>query len=243
MSKHSKWAKIKRAKGGTDARRANVFTKMARVITVAAREGGGDPNFNFKLRTAIDRALAANLPKENVDRAIKKGTGEIASARIEEVTYEGYAPGGLPVIVEALTDNRNRTSANLKYIFSINGGSFAATGAVQWMFIRKGAVTLKTAALTEDQELVLIEAGADDIVAEAADEDAPATVTVYGAPEDLAQLRDAAEKSGLAVDDAAFEWLPKEKAAPVATDVMEKAVELFNALEDDEDVSEIYTTV
>jgi YebC/PmpR family DNA-binding regulatory protein len=243
MSKHSKWAKVKHQKGGVDAKRSAVFTKMARLITVAAREGGGDANFNFKLRTAVERALAENLPKENIDRAIKKGTGEIASDRIEEIIYEGYAPGGLPVIVEALTDNRNRTAANLKYIFSVGGGSFAATGAVQWMFERKAAVRLKAAALTEDQELALIDAGADDLVADAGDEEAPPTVLVHGAPEALGRLRTAAEQSGLAVEDAALAWVPKEKAPPVPADLMEKAAELFSSLEDDEDVSEIYTTV
>jgi YebC/PmpR family DNA-binding regulatory protein len=243
MSKHSKWSKVKHQKGGVDAKRAAVFTKMARLITVAARDGGGDPNFNFKLRTAVDRALEENMPKDNIDRAIKKGTGELASERIEEATYEGYAPGGLPVIVEALTDNRNRTSGNLKFVFSDNGGSFAATGAVQWMFERKGVVRLKTGKITEEQELGLIDAGADDMAVEDGDEENPAETAARTVPENLAHLREAAEKLGLVVDEAVLEWLPKEKAEAVAPEVMEKAAELFAALEDDEDVSGVFTNI
>lgn len=243
MSKHSKWAKVKHQKGGVDAKRASTFTKMARAITIAAREGGGDPNFNFKLRAAVDRALAENLPKDNIERAIKKGTGEIASDRIEEVTYEGYAPGGLPVIVEALTDNRNRTSGNLKFVFSDHGGNFASAGAVQWMFRRRGAVRLKAEKVSGEQELALIDAGADDIAFEPGDEDEPGETVVLTAPENLAAMRAAAEGLGFVVTDAALEWAPREKAAPVAPEIMEKAAELFAALEEDEDVSEVYTTV
>ncbi|HSD12884.1 MAG TPA: YebC/PmpR family DNA-binding transcriptional regulator, partial [Patescibacteria group bacterium] len=207
MSKHSKWSKVKHYKGAADAKRAAVFTKMARVITVAAREGGGDPNFNFKLRSAIDQALEANLPKDNIDRAIKKGTGEIASDRIEEVLYEGYGPGGVAILVEALTDNRNRTSSNVKHTFSVNGGNMAGSGAVQWMFERKGVVVLKGPKPSEDAELALIDAGADDIATEG-DE-----VAVTGAPDALGKLRDAAVKLGYKVANAGFDWSAKERTA------------------------------
>lgn len=137
MSKHSKWSKVKNYKGAVDAKRSAVFTKLGRGITVASREGGGDPSFNFRLRTAIDLALAANMPKDNIERAVKKGTGEIAGEKIETVLYEGFGPGGVAVLVEALTDNRHRTSGNLKFIFSSHGGNLGGSGSVQWQFERK----------------------------------------------------------------------------------------------------------
>jgi YebC/PmpR family DNA-binding regulatory protein len=236
MSKHSKWAKVKHQKGAVDAKRANVFTKLAREITVAAREGG-DPVFNFKLRSAIDRALAENVPKDNIERAIKKGTGEIASDRIEEVIYEGYAPGGLPVLVEALTDNRNRTAPNIRHVFSKHGGNMGASGSVQWMFERFGVVWLAAGQLTEVQELALIEAGASDIIEE---DDG---LSVRTQPEAVARVRDAAEAAGLRVDDAGFEWVAKEKATSVAADALDKATDLLEALEEDEDVSGVYTNL
>src|SRR5512142_200488 len=216
MSKHSKWSKVKHYKGAADAKRAAVFTKMARVITVAAREGGGDPNFNFKLRSAIDQALEANLPKDNIDRAVKKGTGEIASDRIEEVLYEGFGPGGVAILVEALTDNRNRTSSNVKHAFSVHGGNMAGSGAVQWMFERKGAIVLKGAKPSEEAELALIDAGADDISSDG-DE-----VAVTCAPDALAKLRDAALKLGFKVASAGFEWSAKERAAVPDAETSEK---------------------
>ena len=237
MSKHSKWSKVKQFKGAIDAKRSAVFTKMARLITVAAREGGGDPNFNFKLRSAVTQALEENLPKDNIERAIKKGTGEIASERIEEILYEGYAPGGLPVMVEALSDNRNRTAANVKHLFSSHGGNLAASGAVQWMFERKGVLHIKQTTINEEQELGLIDAGADDIVL--GEEEMVVRTTM----DNLNKLREAAERTGLEVTEAGLEWVPKEKSAPATPEVMEKAADLFAALEDDEDVSAVYTTV
>lgn len=134
MAKHSKWSKVKNYKGAADAKRGAVFTRLGRAITVAVRDGGADPEFNFRLRSAIDQALAGNMPKDNIERAIKKGTGEIASDQIDEVTYEGYGPGGAAVLVEALTDNRHRTSGNIKHAFSAHGGNLGATGSVQWIF-------------------------------------------------------------------------------------------------------------
>ena len=235
MSKHSRWSKVKHHKGPADAKRAAVFTKMARVITVAAREGGGDPNFNFKLRSAIDQALEANLPKDNIDRAIKKGTGEIASDRIEEVVYEGYGPGGTAIMVEALTDNRNRTSSNLKHAFSIGGGNMAGSGAVQWMFDRKGVVRLKGGKPGDEAELALIDAGADDIAAD------DAGVTVSCGPEAVTRVRDAAEKAGLAIAGIGFEWSAKEKGPALDAETKEKLEGLLESLDEDEDVNALYT--
>lgn len=235
MSKHSRWSKVKHQKGPADAKRAAVFTKMARVITVAAREGGGDANFNFKLRSAVDQALEANLPKDNIERAIKKGTGEIASERIDEVLYEGYGPGGAAILIEALTDSRNRTSANLKHAFSIGGGNMGGSGAVQWMFERKGIVRVKGGKPSDDAELALIDAGADDI---GTDEE---SVVVSGAPDAVGRIRDAAEKLGLAVAAIGFEWVAKEKAPPVDAETKEKLEGLLEALDEDEDVNAIYS--
>src|SRR5690606_497539 len=147
MAGHSKWANIKHRKGATDKKRATLFTKLAKNITVSAREGG-DPEFNFRLRTAIDKALGNNMPKDNIERAIKRGTGEGDGGIIEEVIYEGYGPGGVAVLVEALTDNRNRSSANIKSIFTKNGGSFGASGSVQWMFERRGEILMENATLS-----------------------------------------------------------------------------------------------
>jgi YebC/PmpR family DNA-binding regulatory protein len=237
MSKHSKWSKVKHYKGAADAKRAAVFTKMARVITVAAREGGGDPNFNFKLRSAIDQALEANLPKDNIDRAIKKGTGEIASEQIETILYEGYAPGGVAVLVEALTDNRNRTSSNVKHAFSVHGGNMGGAGAVQWMFERKGVVRLKGGAPSGDAELALIDAGADDISAE---DDA---VAVTCAPDALAKVRAAAGSQKLAIASVGFEWNAKDQVDVADAGAKEELDALFEALDDDEDVSAIYSNL
>jgi YebC/PmpR family DNA-binding regulatory protein len=238
MSKHSKWSKVKHYKGAADAKRAAIFTKLARVITVAAREGGGDPGFNFKLRSAIDQALAANMPKDNIERAIKKGTGEIAAERIEEVLYEGYGPGGAAVLVEALTDNRNRTSQNLKFLFSQHGGNLGGTGAVQWMFERKGIVRgPMSSPLSEEAELALIDAGAEDI-----SRDEGETV-IACAPEALAKIREAALAAGVAVTSASFEWSAKEAAPALDGEKKEQLEGLMESLDDDEDVKALYSNV
>jgi YebC/PmpR family DNA-binding regulatory protein len=237
MSKHSKWSKVKHYKGPADAKRAAVFTKLTRVITVAAREGGGDPNFNFRLRSAIDQALAANMPKDNVERAVKKGTGEIASDRIETIVYEGYAPGGVAVLVETLTDNRNRTASNMKHAFSVHGGNMAGSGAVQWMFERKGVIRLSGKRPDEAGELALIDAGADDISA-----DGDETV-VMTAPDSIAKVRDAAVAAGFAIASTGFEWNAKERADEPDAEAKEKIEALFEALDDDEDVNAIYSNL
>jgi len=238
MSKHSKWAKVKNFKGAVDAKRAAAFTKLARVITVAAREGGGDPNFNFKLRTAVELAQAGSMPKDNIERAIKRGTGGGEGENIEEVLYEGYGPGGAAVVVEALTSNRNRTSSNLKHILSVHGGNLGSAGSVIWMFVRKSVLRIESAKpLSESEELSLIDAGAEDIAADAEG------IDVTGPIEALNRLREAAEKLGLKVVGAGLEWLPKETAAVADPDVRGKLEGLFEALDDDEDVNTIYYNV
>jgi len=237
MSKHSKWSKVKNFKGVVDAKRSAAFTKVARVITVAAREGGGDPNFNFKLRTAIDQALAVNMPKDNIERAIKKGTGETESERIEEVVYEGYGPGGAAVLVVALSDNRNRTSSSLKHIFSVHGGNMGGAGSVQWMFQKKGVIRVEgRATLAEPFELELIDAGAEDIRGE--DDGLAITCPV----ESLSKVLAAVDKHKLK-GESAIEWLPKDAAPPPEAAVKEKLAELLEALDDDEDVNAVFTNV
>ncbi len=238
MSKHSHWAKVKRAKGAADVKKASQFTRLARAITVAAREGGGDPNFKFKLRTAIDNALAQSMPKDNVERAIKKGTGGGEEGKIETILYEGCGPGGIAVMVEVLTDNRNRTSSNMKHIFSVHGGNMGGAGAVQWMFERKGIVRIeKEGALDENQEMALIDAGAEDISSEEGE-----TIVTTG-PDDFLKAKQAAEKLNLKVVFAGNEWQPKDEPMAPDPETREKVEDLLDALDEDEDVNNIYSNL
>src|SRR4030095_9007953 len=167
MSGHSKWSTIKRKKGAIDAARGKVFTKIIKEITVAARSGGGDPDANPRLRLAVQSAKENNMPADNITRAIKKGTGELEGVNYEEITYEGYAPGGVAIIIESLTDNRNRTVADLRHLLSKNGGNLAESGAVSWNFERKGVITVTKGSYTEDDLMnVILDAGADDMTDE-----------------------------------------------------------------------------
>jgi len=236
MSKHSRWSKVKHQKGAADSKRAALFTRLARQITVAARDGGGDPSFNFKLRSAVDQALEGNLPKDNIERAIKKGTGEIASDQIEEIVYEGYGPGGIAILVETLTDNRNRSSATIKHAFSMHGGNLGSTGSVQWMFERKGVVRLK-AKPSEEQELALIDAEADDIAADGEE------TAVYCAPDAVGKVRDAAATANLPIGSLGFEWQTKDPVPAPAGDVAKQLEELLDTLDDNEDVNALYTNI
>ncbi|MBN1585641.1 YebC/PmpR family DNA-binding transcriptional regulator [Candidatus Uhrbacteria bacterium] len=232
MSGHSKWANIKHKKGAADARKAAVFTKLAKNITVAAKNGG-DPDFNFSLRTAINAALNANMTKDAVERAVRRGTGDDGGGQIEEVTYEGFGPGGVAVIVEALTDNRNRTAPNIRHVFGKHGGNMGATGSVQWMFDRRGVVRAEGDGIPEDAEMALIDAGADDIVAEDGD------IVISGPVESLQKIQETAERFGLRIGSASLEWLPKDDVA-VEESVREALVGLLEALDDDEDVNAVY---
>ncbi|MFH2063058.1 MAG: YebC/PmpR family DNA-binding transcriptional regulator [bacterium] len=236
MSGHSKWANIKHRKGSADLKRAALFTKLSKNISIAAR-AGGDPEFNFSLRAAIDKALSANMTKDKIDHAIKRGTGEIAGGMIEEVLYEGYGPGGAAVLVEALTDNRNRTSASIKHVFAKNGGNMGSSGSVQWMFDRRGVVRGGGKAdLSDEDQLRLIEAGVDDISVE----DGVQVMTCQ--PDALAAVRQAASDIGVDVTDAALEWSAKE-TVQADPSVRVQIEGLFEALDEDEDVSDIYSNV
>ncbi|MEA3272210.1 MAG: YebC/PmpR family DNA-binding transcriptional regulator [Patescibacteria group bacterium] len=236
MSGHSKWAKVKRQKGVADAKRGKVFTKLGNEISIAAREGGGgDPATNFKLRLTIDRARALNVPKENIERAIKRGTGEGGGGPIEEVIYEGFGVENIAVLVKALTDNRNRTVAEVKQIFNKHNGSLAGSNAVMWMFEKRGTIRISGKKL-EDVELELIEAGAEDIKAE--DDE----IVVYTKVEDLQKVKVELDKREFDISDTDIEYVPKEfKKVNEAT--QGKLEKFFDALDDLDDVSDIYTNV
>ncbi len=240
MSGHSKWAKIHRKKGAADAKKGASFTRLSNAITLAAKEKGGDPSMNFSLRLAIDKAKAENMPKDNIDRAVKKGTGELEGQQISEVVYEGFMPGGIPIIIEALTDNKNRTAANIKHILSKHGGSLGSSGSVSWQFERKGVIQLKEGSTKgkdkDELELDIIDAGADDIKGK------DGQLAVLCPMESLQEVREKLEEAGFEIDDASLEWIPKETISISAED-NEKVGKLFEILEDDEDVMGFYTNV
>jgi YebC/PmpR family DNA-binding regulatory protein len=194
MSGHSKWSSIKHKKAITDSKRGRVFTKMIKEITIAARLGGGDINSNPRLRTAVTVAKKQSMPNDNIDRAIKKGTGEIAGASLEEITYEGYGPGGVAIMVDVLSDNRNRTVAELRFVFSRHGGNLGEVGCVGWMFKKRGVIGIEKSAIDEDKLLELaLDAGADDVTSDGE------TFQVLTSPDKLNAVRDALEKAGLAI--------------------------------------------
>lgn len=238
MSRHSKWAKIKHGKGAADQKRGAIFSKLTRTISVAAREGG-DPEMNFKLRMAIDQAKVAQMPKDNIDRAIAKGSGaDKEGAQLLEETYEGFGPGGVAFMVEVITDNKNRAYQELRKTFSDHGGNLASPGAVAWQFTRHGVLHLQTKPLshltTEQLELILIDAGAEDILQE---DDG---ITVYTKPEELKAVEEKVRAAGLAPEYAGLEWVPREKSAP-PENVRGQLDALEEALDELEDVSEYYT--
>lgn len=231
MSGHSKWSTIKRKKGAEDAKRAKIFTRLGRDIMIAAREGGGDENANPKLKLAIAKARAANMPKDNMERAIKKGTGEIAGGEVVEIVYEGYGPEGVAYIVEILTDNKNRALAEIKHAFSKHAGSLATNGAVMWQFDRKGYITLKGEADFDEVFLYAAEAGAEDVV----DEDG--IMTVYTARDDFALVEQALTDAGYELDDSELRWFPQNEL-----DVPKgKALQNLRLLEQLEDADDVQT--
>jgi len=233
MSGHSKWHSIKQKKGAADAKKGKIFTKLARAITVAAK-AGPDPAANFQLRLAIDQAKAANMPKENIERAIARATGEGKEA-LEEVIYEAYGPGGVAIIIEALTDNKNRTVGNIKHILSSHGGSLAGPGSVQYLFERKGVVRVKGLGPSpEEIELKLIDAGAEDI----SEEDG--LKIIYSAPEKLKNIINAL--SEIEIDYSGLEWLAKDRVTP-DQETMAKLEALFEALDEDDDVNDYYSNL
>ena len=234
MSGHSKWATIKHKKGAQDKARGKLFAKLIRQLEVAAREGGGDINANATLRTMFQKARDASVPMDTIERAIKRGTGELEGVRYEQVNYEGYAPAGVAVIIETLTDNRNRTGADIRSIFSKNGGSMAEPGAVSWQFERKGVVILPKKVTEDDLMLVALDAGAEDL------QDQGDTWQLTSAPGDLPQLRAALEEAKIEFDSADLTMLPSQ-AVPLANESdAKKVLRVIDLLEEHDDVQNVY---
>jgi YebC/PmpR family DNA-binding regulatory protein len=235
MSGHSKWSSIKHKKAATDAKRGKVFTKLIKEITVSARLGGKDQNANPRLRTAIGAAKAANMPHDNIERAIKKGTGELPGVSYEEVTYEGYGPGGVAVLIHAMTDNRNRTVAVIRHFFSKHGGNMAEAGAVGWMFEKKGVILVETDKAEEDLLLELsLEAGADDLQTE------EGNYVVTTSTEAFEVVREALSKNNIPLISSELSMVP-QNTVELDADKARQVLKLMDAIEDHDDVQDVYS--
>jgi YebC/PmpR family DNA-binding regulatory protein len=236
LSGHSKWSSIKHKKGAADVKRGKLFSKLSRAIIVAAKEGGGDPSGNSSLQNAIEKAKSYSMPKDNIDRAIAKGAGSGAdSDNFEAVIYEGYGPEGVAVIVEALTDNRNRTAAEVRHAFTRHGGALGTTGAVLWQFDRRGVVVVSVDGVDEDDLfLAAVDAGAEDI------EQDGSVFQVTSTPESLSAVRSAIEAAGFTIESAELSLLPKTTVAIEGESAAKTVMRLIDALEDNDDVQEVY---
>ena len=236
MSGHSKWHNIQGRKNAQDAKRGKIFQKMSREIYMAAKAGGPDPSTNPALRLVIDKAKSANMPNDNVDRAIKKATSAGEGEHYDEITYEGYGPGGVAILVHALTDNRNRTATNVRVAFTRNGGNLGETGSVNYMFDRKGYIAIEREGLSVDEDTMLedvLEAGAEEL------ETSPEVFEIYTAAEDFASVRDHLEEDGFTLAQAELTMIPQ---TTVNEEQQEKLDRLVEKLEDDDDVSEVFTS-
>lgn len=236
MAGHSKWANIKHKKAKEDAKKGKVFTRFSKEITVAAREGGGDPSMNPRLRTIIEKAKIENMPSENIQRAIKKGCGELEGATYEQVMYEGYGPYGVAVMIEALTDNKNRTVADIRHVFSKMGGSLAENGAVSWMFKHMGVVTLHTEKDEDSLLEILLEYEVFDINREGT------MVRIYCDPAHLFTIKHGMEEEGITVSDAQLEWVPTTSIS-VDAEQEEKVCAFLEKLDDVDDIQNIYANL
>jgi YebC/PmpR family DNA-binding regulatory protein len=236
MSGHSRWSTIKHKKGATDAKRGKTFTRLIKEITVASRSGGGDLNGNPRLRAAVNEAKANNMPKDTVERAIKRGTGEIEGATYEEVTYEGYGPGGVAIMVEAMTDNPNRTTPEIRHIFEKNGGNLGTPGSVRFQFDRKGFFAIEKKAVGEDKLMeVALEAGADDLQT-----DGPDAYEVYASPDSFEQVRQALEKSNIPTIEAKIGQIPS-MYVKLDEAKAKQAMRLLEMLDDQDDVQNVWS--
>ena len=234
MSGHSKWSQIKRQKGAADVKRGAVFTKMTREITLAAREGGPNPEANFRLRLAMDRARAVNMPHANIDRAVDKAAGGGDGAQIESAVYEGYGPGGVSVLVEAATDNRSRTAAEIRSAFTKNGGKLGESGSVQWIFEQKGVIEVDAAGRsTDDVQLVAIDAGAEDVEVDGS------LITVYTAPAAFERVKKAIEAAGIPISSAEISMRPSSTVR-VEGDQAHRVIRLVEGLEELDDVQKVH---
>jgi YebC/PmpR family DNA-binding regulatory protein len=236
VSGHSKWSSIKHKKGAADAKRGKLFSKLSRAIIVAAKEGGGDPSGNLALQNAIEKAKSYSMPKDNIDRAIAKGSGADADASaFEVVVYEGYGPSGVAVIVEALTDNRNRTASDVRHTFAKNDGNLGGSGAVSWLFERRGIVMVDAEGVDEDElMLAAAEGGAEDVERDGS------SFEVTCAPEQLAAVREAVEAAGFSVDAAELTMVPKTTVEVDDENEAKKILRLIDQLEDNDDVQDVY---
>ena len=235
MAGHSKWSKIKRKKAVDDRKRGQMFTKLIRELTVAAREGGGDPDFNPRLRLAVDTAKAGNMPQENIDRAIRRGTGELEGVTYEEIVYEGYGPGGVALYIRTLTDNQKRTVAEVRHILDKNGGNLGTSGSVAWQFDRRGMITVEGADVDEDAVFeVAVEAGADDVGGENGE------VVVTTGAADLHEVRDALLAAGLPVASAELAMVAKNEVA-VGGGEGQRLLKLLHLLDDHDDVQQVHS--
>ena len=233
MAGHSKWAQIKRKKAVNDTKRGQMFTKLIRELTVAARDGGGDPNFNPRLRLAVDTAKAGNMPQENIERAIRKGTGELAGVNYEEVAYEGYAPGGVALYIETLTDNPKRTVAAVRHLLTKNGGSLGTSGSVAWQFDRRGQIYIEAAEHSEEEVLdAALEAGAEDVAQEGSDFIVTTELASFH------QVQEDMRQAGIRIAQAELTMIPQTEV-DVAGKTAERLVRLMEALDGSDDVQKI----
>lgn len=239
MSGHSKWHNIQGRKNAQDAKRGKVFQKLSREIYMAAKAGGGNPEDNPALRLVMDKAKAANMPNDNVERAIKKATAAGEGENYDEIVYEGYGPGGVAILVHTLTDNRNRTATNVRVAFTRNGGNLGETGSVSYLFDRKGYIAIEREGLDTDEDTMLedvIEAGAEDMIA------SPEVFEIYTAPEDFTTVRDQLEQDGFTLAQAELTMVPQTTVL-LDDEKKEQLQQLVDKLEDDDDVSEVYTSL
>jgi len=237
MSGHSHWATIKHKKGAIDAKRGKLFSKLSRAIIIAARHGGGDPETNLKLRYAIDKARGVSMPKDNIERAVKRGTGEMEGLVFEEILYEGYGPGGVAILVEILTDNRNRTASEIRKIFERSGGKMGSAGCVGYLFERKCSFSIDASTNDEDTLMgIALDAGADDL------KRSGSTFDITCDPSVFAQVQEALQKNGLAAIVAEISQVPKAPVE-VEVDTGRKVIRLMEALDDQDDVQNVYSNV
>jgi YebC/PmpR family DNA-binding regulatory protein len=235
MSGHSRWSQIKRKKGKTDVQRGKLFSKILREITVAARNGGGDPKGNLRLKAAVESARAANMPADNIKRAIQKGTGELPGEQYEEITYEGYAAGGVAVLLRVLTDNKNRTGPEIRRLFEKHAGHMGTAGCVAWMFERRGVIQVDAARVKEDELLEkALDAGATDV------KQVEKTFEVTTAPDEIETVRQAMERQGIAVVEAQVDMVPQSTVRVEGKDAA-AALRLIEALEEQDDVQSVYS--
>ncbi len=235
MSGHNKWSSIKHKKGKADAERGRIFSRLVKEISVAAREGGGDPDTNPRLRVAIDSAKSQNMPNDNIERAIKRGTGELEGVTYDEITYEAYGPGGVAILIEVLTDSRNRSAAEVRHILSKGGGSLGSRNSVAYLFAREGQLTVDGAAFTEEQVMEAgLEAGLSDVYED------EGLLVLSSAPEDLYGVKDALEAAGIKVDSAEVVKAPSNTVC-LSGHEAEQTIRLLNALEENEDVQAVYS--